>query len=789
MTARSEIRGMDENREISIEGLQAVAEIRKDRWGVTHIRAANRDDLFFMQGFNIASERLWQIDLWRKKGLGLLAADFGPGFLAQDHATRHFVYRGAMEPEWKSYAPDAEAICTAFANGINAYVDRVLAGEAPLPPEFELFGTRPSRWQPEDVVRPRTHCLIRNAISEVQRAYTLSHIGQKAEKLRKHLEPPVTPTTADDLDLGTIPLDLVRRYQLAVAPPTFTKERLAATMEDAWNWNVTAAAGDVVRATDNEGSNNWAIAPSLSETGRPILASDPHRAHGVPSLRYVVHLSAPDIDVIGAGDPAMPGVIIGHSDFAGFCLTTYGADQQDVYVYDLEPDNPLAYRYGEGWERMEVVDEVFEVRGHEPITLQLRFTRHGPIMLEEHANNRAYAIRSVWSDAGTSPYMASLSVMRARSVDEYRKALVGWGAPTMNHMWADIEGNIAWQSAGWSPIRPNWEGLLPVPGDGRYEWGGYIPPLDMPHSINPDNGILYTANEMNLSEEWQRTGIPIGNEWIDGSRAQRVSEVLHSGERHSLADACALQCDLTTIPARRMQAVLKALELDGMAAQAAQHILDWDCWLGPDSSPGALYEVWFMAHLIPALYEAATECEPMPAGLRLPDIQSALHVMEQPETWYEGDDPAGFRRDLISRTLEAAWSDVASRLGSDPQAWKWGNLHQLTMKHLASGAFPEQAHRFDIGPIPLGGSGSTPANAIYRGDFSVHTGAAARMVFDVGNWDASTFINLPGQSGNPDDPAYREYVGAWTNFGYQPLAFSREAVDEATVVTTTVSPA
>lgn len=772
---------------VPVTGLTAKAEIRKDRWGITHIRAESRDDLFFAQGYNVASERLWQIDLWRKKGLGLLAADFGPGFLAQDHATRHFVYRGDISPEWDSYAPDAEAICSAFTRGINAYIDRVLAGGAPLPPEFELFGTKPSHWHPEDVVRPRTHCLIRNAISEVQRAYTLSRSGKRAEALRKHLEPPVTPTTAEDLDLGSIPLDLVQRYQLAVAPPTFTPDRLSATMDDAWKWRTTSAAGDVTQATDSEGSNNWAIAPALTETGRPILASDPHRVHGVPSLRYMVHLTAPGIDVIGAGDPAAPGIIIGHSDFAAFCLTTYGADQQDVYVYDLDPDDPLSYRYGDGWERMEVVDEVFEVKGHAPVTLPLHFTRHGPVMLEEPDNNRAYAIRSVWSDAGTSAYMASLSVMRARSVEEYRNALVGWGAPTMNHMWADIDGNIAWQSVGWSPIRPNWEGLLPIPGDGRYEWDGYISPLEMPHSINPANGMLYSANEMNLTDEWQRTGIPIGNEWIDGSRAQRVQEVLYSRDRHTLAESQALQSDLTSIPARRLQAILKETALDGVAARAADHILGWDCWLSAESSSGALFELWFMAHLIPALYEAVTEGEPVLPALRISDVQSALDAMERPEAWCDGD-PMAFRKAVIASTLESAWGDMVSRMGSDPADWQWGKIHKLTMKHAISTAFPDQAGRFDIGPIPLGGSGSTPANAIYRSDFSVLTGAAVRIVFDVGNWDGCRFINLPGQSGDPESTGYREFVETWADYGYLPMVFSRDAVDEATIALTEITP-
>ena len=780
-------RDIDESRTITLDALKDPVEIATDRWGITHIRASNRDDLFFAQGYNVARERLWQIDLWRKKHLGLLAKDFGPGFLAQDHATRHFLYRGDMAPEWASYAPDAEEICAAFAKGINAYVDLVLAGDAPLPPEFGLMGNRPSHWTAEDVVRPRTHCLVRNAISEVQRAHVLSRSGERAERLRKHLEPPVKPTTARDLDLSTIPLEMLRPYLLAFAPATLTQDRMAAGMDDIWKWTAMGAAGDVTMATDGEGSNNWAIMGSMTETGRPIMGSDPHRVFGVPSLRYMVHLTMPGLDVIGGGDPAAPGVLIGHTDYAAFCLPTYGGDQQDVYVYDLNPDDPLSYRYGDGWEKMEVVNEVFEVKGEAPVTLPVYFTRHGPVMLSEPEKNRAYGIRTVLTDAGASPYMAGLSVMRARSVEEYRNALVGWGAPTMNHMWADVDGNICWQSVGWAPIRKNWEGLLPVPGDGRYEWEGYIPPLEMPHEINPERGFLYSANEMNLAPELQTGHNPIGNEWIDGSRAQRVHELLASRSVHTLEESRALQSDLTTIPARRMQAVLKDMSLADVAKTAADHILDWDCWLSAESSPGALYEVWFMAHLIPALYDAVTEGEPVKPQHRIKDVQAALDVMERPGGWCDGD-PEAFRQRIVQATLESAWADMVARLGEDPAKWEWGAIHKLTMKHGISAAFPDQAERFNIGPIPMGGSGSTPANTIYRADFSVLTGASARTVFDVGNWDNCTFINLPGQSGNPDDPSYSEYVEQWTNYGYFPLVFSAEAVDEATVSTMMLNP-
>ena len=765
----------------TLNALGDSVEIATDEWGLTHIRASSQGDLFFAQGFNIARERLWQIDLWRKRGLGLLAADFGPGFLAQDHAARHFVYRGDMEPEWAAYATDAKQISQSFVTGINTYVDKVLGGSLPLPREFRLFGTSPSHWKAEDVVRVRSHCLIRNAISEVVRSHVLSTAGARAEALRKHLEPPVVPTTAPDLDLGSIPLDLLKVYQLAVAPPTFSRERLAAGIEDVWKWCNVNPVGDVVRATESEGSNNWVISGDRTETGRPIMGTDPHRPHSVPSLRYFVHLTAPGIDVIGAGDPAAPGIMIGHNDFAAFSLTTFGADQQDVYVYDLDPGNPASYRYGDGWEDMTEVQEVFEVKGHTPVTYPVRFTRHGPVVMRDESNNRAYSIRSVWSDPGAAPYMASLSVIRAHSHADYRKALSGWGAPTMNHLYADVEGTIAWQSVGSSPIRPNWEGLLPVPGDGRYEWQGYIAPEDMPSVVNPGEGYFYTANEMNLTEEWRANNPRIGHEWIDGSRAQRIAEFLGLKETHTLAESRALQADLKSIPAERVQKVLSGRKFDGQAARAAEHLLNWDCRLEVTSSQAALFEVWNNTHLIPLLYEIVSVGGTVPAGLQVRDIQAALDALEKPEAWFDGDAESILQR-VLQNSLDDAWRDLETRLGADPAGWEWGKIHQLTVKHMASGAFPEEAEKLDIVSIPLGGSGSTVANAIYRpGDFSVHTGASIRMVFDVGNWDNSVFINVPGQSGDPESSHYRDYVATWSQYGYKPLLFSRQAVDQATI--------
>ncbi len=241
------------NETLRLAGLEAQADIRIDRWGIPHIKAESEKDLFFVQGFNAARDRLWQLDLWRKRGLGLLAADFGPGYLAQDHAARHFLYRGDMAPEWVSYAPDTQAICTAFAAGINAYVSLCEAEPSRLSPEFAVFGTRPSRWEPADVVRIRSHALTRNGISEILRANIMALADAETDLLRFELDPPVSPTPEEGIVLAEIPLAATRLFKLATAPVTFDKARLAATLDDIWKWTEVTDLGDIVQAIAEEG--------------------------------------------------------------------------------------------------------------------------------------------------------------------------------------------------------------------------------------------------------------------------------------------------------------------------------------------------------------------------------------------------------------------------------------------------------------------------------------------------------------------------------------------------------
>lgn len=769
------------NETLRLTGLDAEAEIRVDRWGIPHIKAANEKDLFFVQGFNAARDRLWQVDLWRKRGLGLLAADFGPGYLAQDHAARHFLYRGDMAPEWTSYAPDTEAICTAFAAGINAYIALCEAEPARLPPEFAVFGTKPARWQPSDVVRIRSHALTRNGLSEILRANVTALADAETDLLRYEIDPPVEPKPAEGVVLADIPLEATRLFKLATAPVTFDKARLAATLDDVWKWTEVTDLGDVILRVTEEGSNNWAVHGSRTETGRPILASDPHRAHAVPSLRYLVHLEAPGFNAIGTGEPTAPGISLGHNEKIAFGLTIFGADQEDVYVYETKDGDPDFYRYGDGWEKITRIDEQFAVKGFADQTLTLSFTRHGPILHENPKKKLAIAMRSVWLSPGSAAYLGSLSYMRSASVKAFSETLSHWGTPSVNHVSADVNGNIGWFTAGFTPVRHNWEGLLPVPGHGSHEWDGFLPVDQLPRKYNPAEGFVASANEMNLPADRDPRAPSIGHEWAEVSRAQRIKSVLAADPKHTLKGSMALQTDTYSRPAATICGVLEKVAarhpLDEIQKQALTLFKGWDHRLEATSSPAALFEVWWMKHLRPALL-AKFAPNPAVRQLLLPgDVDRMLGLLSEPGGhWDEAERDA-----MLLTTLSSAAADCEKRLGTDPAAWQWGSLHRALFEHATSRIKGEAATAWNVGPLPTGGSRSTPMHAGYRmSDFGVSAGASVRLVMDVGDWDNSVCINTPGQSGDPRSPHYGDLAEGWAKGLYVPLLYSEEKIASET---------
>lgn len=758
--------------EIELPGLRDPASITVDRWGIPHIKAGSLLEMFLVQGFNAARDRLWQLDLWRKRGLGLLAADYGYGYLEQDRATRLFLYRGDMAVEWASYHPDAEDICRHFVAGINAFIDLCKSEPGRLPPEFSKMNVSPSHWHAADVVRIRSHSMMRNAMSEVVRSNILSEYDSDVDALRQKLEPSHDPLSDRTARPEALPLDCLTLFNLAIAPVTFSPQRLNADRDSAASWRNVTPLGEIQRNIQGQGSNNWVVHGDRTSTGRPILANDPHRHFAIPSLRYIVHLTSPEFDGIGAGEPALPGISIGHNGTAAFGLTLFfGHDQEDVYTYETHPDDPERYRYKGDWERFETIEEEAVVRGGGTETLKLCFSRHGPVVARYPEKNLAVAIRTVWTDAGTAPYFRSIASMRSTTFEDFRTSMAGWGVPAVNQVYADTGGDIGWVVAGFSPVRTNWDGLLPIPGNGRFEWQGYLDGMSLPAAKNPAKGYLASANEYNLPDDWPAEK-PIGYEWIEPSRAQRIEEMFARNPLHSLSRSQEMQTDVLSVAARQVTARLIPLSGRSDDERAALAMLaDWDCRLDVESASGALFEIWWAQWLRPSLYRHVVDDDRTLALIGSGDVSTALDRLVR----LEHASPQ-MHKTLLLDSLGSAFADCRQRMGADPSQWSWGRVHRAIFEHPLS-AIHDQSEDLDIKPIPISGSDSTLMNGSYLpDDYRLTIGASFRMILDVGAWDNSVCINVPGQSGDPRSPHYNDLSEPWSKGAYVPLLYSDEAI-------------
>lgn len=767
---------------IKVAGLEQGAEILVDRWGVPHIYAQSQDDAFFVQGFNAARDRLFQIDLWRRRGLGELSSVYGPAYVAQDRATRLFLYRGDMRKEWQSYGNDAQKVSERFVAGINAYIDYATQTPGALPFEFRQLGYAPAKWRAEDVVRIRSHGLTRNLTLEVARAAVACGAGLDADQVRATLQPAWETSVPSGLD-PCLPAGLLDVFKLATENVWFGPDQKIAAEHPA-----RVAAADL-ETQAMEGSNNWVVAPSKSATGRPIMANDPHRAYSAPSLRYIAHLNAPGMDVIGAGEPALPGISIGHNGTIAFGLTIFSIDQEDLYVYEVNPANRTQYKYRGKWEDFKVIRETIDVKGGKPVVAEMVFTRHGPVIFTETAGNRAFAVRSGWLEAGMAPYFGSIDYMQAKNFDQFKKAMLNWGAPTENQVYADTSGNIGWVAGGLAPIRPNWDGLLPVPGDGRYEWNGFLSGDKLPSSLNPKQGWFASANEMNLPADYPFAKYKLGFEWPNDARRARISEVLNGKAKVSIEDSMRLQNDVLSIPARRMMALLAPLRSAEPKAKAALDLLrGWDAVETAQSPQAALFEVWWSRHLNKAYVRTVLDPKSA-AAVGTADVTGMMNALERPAARF-GRQAKNRRDQLLLTSLGAAYAELEAAAGPDPQAWRWGKLHYSYFAHPMSIAGDGSLRgKLNVGPFPAQGSAHTVNQSSYRPtDFLQINGPSFRVVVDVGNWDNSRAMNTPGQSGDPDSPHYRDLAASWVKGEYFPLLYSRKLIEAATESTIKLVP-
>ncbi len=745
--------------DLKLPGLLGQVEIFRDDWGVPHIYAGWEEDAFFAQGFVHAQDRLWQMELQRRAATGRLSELFGKRTLAADRLLRRLgFHRSAMaEVERLTDGPPLAAL-RAYCRGVNVAIQQMRL----LPPEFLLLRHTPEPWSLVDTLswgRLMAWRLSSNWDSELMRYRLASRLSLRQLADIEPLYPAGQPLTTPAGAFAGEPIGDLERTLAELLP-------------------FSAGAA----------SNAWAVAGSRTVSGRPILASDPHLGPQMPSVWYEVHLEAPGLRVAGVSLPGMPGVMIGHNDRISWGITASMVDVQDLYAERLSPDNPNQYQRGKEWREGTVVREEIRIKGQPaPRIEEVLVTHHGPVVGPAFGIDNPPLVLSSTSIQTTNSFEGVLALNKAQSWDQFRSALTKWEAPCLNFVYADVEGNIGYQLAGKVPVRGKGNGMLPAPGwDPSYDWAGFIPFDEMPNSFNPPDGIIVSANNKIVDDDYPYL---LSHEWVDGYRAGRLTEALADAKRVDVDSAAKLQLDLLSLPGRELVKLIEDLLGERPVNSPTLDLLrTWDFQVRSDSAGAAAYGA-LRPELVRELYEpklgidakyylGARIHQLAPASMVLSRLTgSLLRILGRPASEWLGEGNDSWRTAIV-RALSRSDSYLRSRLGADSKQWSWGRLHRLTFKHALGEVFPLN-RIFNRGPFPLGGDVDTVAQAApdFTNDFAADLWTVSyRQIIDLSNFDLSKSIIQTGQSGHPFSRHYFDQGPLWLKGEYHPMLFSRMTV-------------
>ncbi len=756
---------------LALPDLHEPVEIIRDQWGAPHIYARNEDDLFFAQGYVHAQDRLFQMDTSRRVGAGRLAEVVGPAGLPSDRAARIFGWHRAAAAQVAGILADnrTAAAATAYAAGVNAFI---AGGRLPL--EFSLLAYRPEPWQPFDSAAwgvVLAWGLSANWENELLRARLVELLG--AERAAEFLPrfPATYPTIVPGAALGA---------------------RIAEGLAQAYEQILQNLPLGAIPAVPGAGSNNWVVAGQHTATGRPLLANDPHLPPLFPTIWYENHLEGGDYRVTGFTSPGVPGVIIGHNQHIAWGITNAFPDIQDLYVERFHESDGLLYEVDGEWRPAEERVEAIRVRGRrKPHVERVRYTHHGPV-ISALAPGLEQDVALRWTGHDQNNHLrALLGICRAHDWKSFRQAAIDWAFPPQNVVYADVAGNIGYLMPGRVPTRARGHGLVPAPGwRGDHDWTGFIPAEELPHSFNPEAGLVVTANNHVVGDDYPYF---LCGDWLPPYRAQRILELLQAHRPLDRADMERMQQDTVSLPMRRFVRLalphLPPPEACPEPLRSALKLLaGWDGNMHTESSAAAIAFAWF-AYFLEAFLDQTLGPEATAALLTRFELEqmapSPFHKLsyEVALCWLEGSAPgwAGPLAPLLQPALQEALAALTQRYGPRPQEWRWGRMH-IVQLHPPLGRIPGLGRLWRPLTLPLGGDGYTVSQADTIPRFPpdpVHVIASCRMIIDVGAWDESVSALPGGQSGHPASDHYQDSIDDWSHGRYHPMLFSRDAVDRA----------
>ncbi|HYY54840.1 MAG TPA: penicillin acylase family protein [Candidatus Dormibacteraeota bacterium] len=726
-------------------GLDEAAQVVRDTNGVPHIYAETAHDLFYLQGYVTASDRLWELEFLRRIGRARLSEIFGTATLDADKFVRTLGWYRVARREVGVLLPEVRAALDAYAAGVNKYVDT--HRDSP-PLEFVVLGINWEPWEPADsavIGKIMAWDLSGNMDAEILHANVASRLGDGA-----------LATLFPALPRSTPPILAASGGALARAPGAA---------------QLRAMLGDVEGA--EIGSNNWVISGAHTVSGKPLLANDPHLGVRNPSIWYLAHLSGAGLDVAGYSIPGAPGIVIGHNARIAWGVTNLGPDTEDLYEERPDPKDPRRFEFGGAFEVANVFVEEIKVKDAPTVRLQVVETRHGPIVTPVFEGlTRTLALR--WTALDPGHLLDALYRLdRAASWQEFREALALWDVPGQNFVYADVDGHIGYQATGKIPIRPGGAsaGDAPQPGwDGAHEWQGYIPFAELPFAFDPADGMIVTANQRLVDAYPYK----ISNQFDPGFRAQRIHQLLAAADTLTADDMTRIQMDVTDVSAETFLAFLRTMPVESDRARQAQRILrSWDASLRAREAGGAIYESWLL-HFCDRVFRDKLGDDLYGDFLGTAAFRSLYDMSRTPDhPWFVVlADPLHHGRDaLAAMALEDALDELTRTLGPDMSTWQWGKLHQVTFGHPLGTVLPAV---FNIGPFANSGGYFTVDNGAFdpREPYAQTTHPSMRMVVDLADLEAMRVVYPTGQSGQPFAGHWGDLTRKWLDGGYVTLRFA-----------------
>ncbi len=750
-------------------GLGAPVEIIRDRWGIPHIYAQSLRDAVYAQGYVHAQDRLWQMELQRRIAAGRLSEIFGAQTVEADRFLRRLGLRRAAEAEAAAADHEEQLVLEAYAGGVNAAIAEA-GGRLPL--EFRLLGIKPAPWTPSDTLswtKVMSLNLSLNWEEELLRMQLAQRVGpEHAARLETHYPAGHPLTTAPGL-----------------AGAADSAEALLGSF---------AAARQYLNLSTPSASNNWVVAGSRTETGKPLLANDPHLTIGIPSTWYEAHLVCPETDVTGSSLPGVPGIVLGHNRHVAWGFTNSMADAADLFIEKWHPTESAVEFEGQ-WEPVTVIDETIRVKGQPEVVERVYITRHGPVMAGGPLGaGPALALRWMSLDAG-HPARAVVAMNTAGGAAELRDAMCYWNIASQNVVFADTAGNIGYIMAGLVPKRKNGTGLTPVPGwTGEYEWEGCVPQEELPQLWNPESGFIVTANNKVVDHTFPHH---ISWDYMPGYRAERIQQLLTEKPKVTPEDFRRIQMDVFCAPGVEFAQHCRSLEpADALEQKALELLRNWDGHLTAESTGGTIYEV-MLTHAVRRAYLPILGEDLFHAWMGKGTVLSPANSTVGRSTTallreLKQRDPGFFAigrpspesatdpwQDLLAASLTEAVSYLKQRLGADPGAWQWGKLHRLKLAH-PMGAVKPLNLIFNGPEVGIGGDTATPLQTAYVPHQPYGASAWApsyRQIVDLADLTRSLSVHPVGQSGHPGSKHYLDLFPLWSKGEFHPMLFSREAVE------------